>query len=227
MLFHVFETGLVDGSGTVETQYGLIPESWALVPLSQVATIQTGVAKGRRMNGQATVSLPYLRVANVQDGHLDLSEMKTIALAEREVSRYMLQDGDVVVTEGGDPDKLGRGFIWNGQIPSCVHQNHVFAIRADRTRLLPEYLAYLVQSTLAKAYFLNVAHRTTNLACINSTKLKAMPTPLPSLDEQRRLAEWLAVVDRKIAALEQQSASITGLFGSLLDWLLLGAEVHQ
>ena len=90
--------------------------------------VQTGVAKGRRLNGADTISVPYLRVANVQDGFLDLSEMKSIEIRRSELERYSLQAGDVVLTEGGDFDKLGRGFIWNGEVRCCVHQNHIFAL---------------------------------------------------------------------------------------------------
>jgi type I restriction enzyme S subunit len=227
MLTYLFANGLTDEGQAIETEYGSIPQDWSLIELSEVATIQTGVTKGRRLNGQATVSLPYLRVANVQDGHLDLRDMKTISLAEHEVPRYMLMDGDVVVTEGGDADKLGRGFIWRNQISPCVHQNHVFAIRPDRSRLLPEYLAYLIQSSFAKSYFLGVAHRTTNLACINSTKLKAMPTPLPSIAEQHDIVNYLAHIDRKIAAVERQASAVGGLFNSMLEVLLPSIEESE
>src|SRR5207237_8129017 len=112
------------------------------------------------------VGFPYLRGANIQDGHLDLTEMKTIPIRRSEIERYRLHDEDVVLTEGGDFDKLGRGFIWRGQIDLCVHQNHIFSVRTDRIRLLPEFFTYQAQSPYAKAYFLQVAHTTSNLACI-------------------------------------------------------------
>lgn len=102
------------------------------------------------------------------------------------------------MTEGGDFDKLGRGFIWQGQVPNAVHQNHVFAIRTDARELSTEFLAYLVQSSYAKAYFLQVAHRTTHLACINSTKLKAFPAPIPSIGEQEGIVAMLRAVDNKL-----------------------------
>ena len=116
--------------------------------------MQTRLAKGRKLEDNHIVTLPYLRVANVQDGYLDLTEIKTIELRSTEVERYKLYPGDVLVTEGGDFDKLGRGFLWNGEIPECVHQNHIFAIRAHKDILMPEYLAYLIQSNYGKAYFL-------------------------------------------------------------------------
>src|SRR3546814_17828054 len=93
-------------------------------------SVQTGIAKGKAING-AAITLPYLRVANVQDGHVDLSVIKTITLKPSEVDRYSLRKGDVLFTEGGDFDKLGRGTVWNGEIKPCLHQNHVFAVRPN------------------------------------------------------------------------------------------------
>lgn len=233
LMRHLFTFGptAMDETNAVtieETAYGPVPAAWAIVPLASVAFVQTGAAKGRKLNGDEAVAVPYLRVANVQDGHLDLSEMRHIRIRKSELERYSLQPGDVVLTEGGDFDKLGRGFIWRGEVPNCIHQNHVFAVRTDRHRLLPEYLAYFAQSENAKSYFLKVAHRTTNLACINSTKLKSLPVPLPDPDTQREIAVRLAVVDRKIEVEENRKATSDALFNSLLHHLMTGkVRVHD
>lgn len=218
----LFGSGL-RGQRQIETEFGLVPETWQPIPLDDCSTVQTGVAKGRKFSDVEMVDVPYLRVANVQDGHLDLSEMKDIHIRRSEVERYRLQPGDVVLTEGGDFDKLGRGFIWRGELDLCVHQNHVFAVRPDRTRLLPEFFAYLAQSDYGKAYFLKVAHKTTNLACINSTKLKAFPVQIPpTLDEQREIVAILDAVDRKIDLHKRKRAALEDLFKALLHRLITG-----
>lgn len=202
--------------------FGQMPQHWRVLPLDACAHVQTGAAKGRQLKGQDTISVPYLRVANVQDGYLDLSEIKTLPILKSELQRYQLQPGDVLLTEGGDFDKLGRGFIWTGQIRNCIHQNHIFAVRANRSILLPRYLAYLIQSDYGKAYFLSVAHRTTHLACINSTKLKAFPVLVPELAEQEQIVSVLESADRKLEAEEQRQAALENLFRSLLQHLMTG-----
>jgi type I restriction enzyme, S subunit len=216
----VFTRGL-HGEATRETEFGQVPETWQTTVLDDCAAVQTGVAKGRKFSGVEMVDVPYLRVANVQDGHLDLTEMKKIHIRRSEVERYRLQTGDVVLTEGGDFDKLGRGFIWRGELDLCVHQNHVFAVRPDRSRLMPEFFAYLAQSAYGKAYFLKVAHKTTNLACINSTKLKAFPVLIPpTLDEQREIVAILHTIDRKIGFHTRKRAALEDLFKALLHKLI-------
>lgn len=218
----LFTKGLRDGE-TRETEFGPVPAAWTEIPLDDCAFVQTGAAKGRKFADVEMVEVPYLRVANVQDGHLDLTEMKEIRIRKSEIERYRLQVGDVVLTEGGDFDKLGRGFIWRGELDLCVHQNHVFAVRPDRDKLVPEFFAYLAQSPYGKAYFLKVAHKTTNLACINSTKLKAFPVPVPpTLDEQREIVAILDAIDRKIDLHRRKRAVLDELFKALLHKLMTG-----
>lgn len=218
-LQHVFTRGL-RGEKTKITRFGLIPSSWKIESLGQCCHVQTGIAKGKAVPQAESVERPYLRVANVQDGHMDLSEMKTIRLRKAELPRYVLKDGDVLLTEGGDFDKLGRGFVWEGQIPGCVHQNHVFAVRVDREKLIPRYLAYLAQSPYGKAYFLLVAHKTTNLACINTTKLKGLPVPIPALEEQVEIAGVMEQVETGMRLHESKKAALQDLIKTMLNKLM-------
>lgn len=221
-LRELFTRGLRRGPQR-ESDFGAVPDAWRMVALDRCAAVQTGVAKGRTFLDTEMVDVPYLRVANVQNGHLDLREMKLIRIRKSEVDRYRLQTGDVVLTEGGDFDKLGRGFIWRSEIDLCVHQNHVFAVRPDRSRLLPEFFAYQAQSEYGRAYFLKVAHKTTNLACINSTKLKAFPVLIPpTLDEQKEIVEVLDAIDRKIDLHKRKRVVLEKLFNALLHKLVTG-----
>lgn len=195
------------------------PLGWDLVPLSEVATVQTGLAKGKVVNGEA-LELPYLRVANVQDGHLDLQIIKTITVSPSDVARFSLQPGDVLFTEGGDFDKLGRGTVWRGEIPSCLHQNHVFAVRPSPSKLLPEFLAALASSAHGRRYFQLSSKQSTNLASINSTQLKEFPVPLPSLDLQRKIAEilrtWYEALEKLTALRTAKERRLGALRASLL-----------
>lgn len=217
----LFTRGL-RGEAQKELQFGPVPESWGEQPLSAVAEVQTGAAKGRKFEDADAIEVPYLRVANVQDGHLDLTEMKSLRIRKSEIARYRLRNNDVVLTEGGDFDKLGRGFIWRDELPLCIHQNHVFAVRTNANVLLPDFFAYLAQSPYGKAYFLQVAHKTTNLACINSTKLKAFPVLVPEPAEQRGIVEILTAIDKKAEIHRRRARLIEELFKSLLRKLIAG-----
>jgi type I restriction enzyme, S subunit len=109
--------------------------------LGEFADIVSGVTKGRKLNGKRTREVPYLAVANVQDMRLNLGVVKTIEATDDEIARYALQNGDLLLTEGGDPDKLGRGTLWREELPECIHQNHVFRVRLTSNALRPRSLS--------------------------------------------------------------------------------------
>ncbi|MFK4149848.1 restriction endonuclease subunit S [Streptomyces sp. NPDC004065] len=168
------------------------PDTYELVRLGYVARLQNGltVDAKRDVTGDV-VTRPYLRVANVQAGSLNLESVSEITVPRSMAQRSTLRPGDVLMTEGGDLDKLGRGTVWRGEIEGCLHQNHIFAIRPDPNRLSGRFLAYLTQSLYGRHYFESTGTRTTNLASTNSNKIQSFPLPLPPLDVQRRIADFL------------------------------------
>jgi type I restriction enzyme, S subunit len=189
-----------------------IPARWDLVYLKRVSTVQTGLTLGKVYDGPL-IERPYLRVANVQDGHLNLERVTMIEVPLEVARRVELQKNDVLLTEGGDLDKLGRGYLWNGEIEGCLHQNHIFAVRCFPHKLFPKFLTYLTTSRYGREYFEATGKRTTNLASTNSTKVGTFPIPLPPLSEQERLVEFL---DERLA----QLASLKGVLFNQTSTLL-------
>lgn len=168
---------------------------WNVIcPLGELSDIVSGITKGRKLNGEKVRSICYLAVANVQDKWLDLSAVKTIDATEAEISRYRLRQDDLLLTEGGDPDKLGRGTLWNNEIDEAIHQNHIFRVRVRSDDLLPLYLMWLVGSAYGKSYFLRSAKQTTGIASINKQQLSSFPVPIPPLRLQKSFADALARV---------------------------------
>ena len=181
-----------------------LPESWTWIKLGQISEIVGGVTKGRNLSGRKTVTTPYLRVANVQDGYLDLNEVKEIEVLPEDVTKYRLEPGDVLYIEGGDKDKLGRGTIWNNELPTCIHQNHVFRARMINRKVnIPEFIAYNSQTQVAKGYFFNNAKQTVNLASINMSVLSELPVPLCSKEEQQEIIDQLEKLFTKQEELNQ------------------------
>lgn len=225
--------GIAEPSGTMPTDILWLPEipsRWRLKRLKFVAHLQTGLTLGKKYeSGTLLVTRPYLRVANVQDGFLDLDHITTVEVPQEHCGRYELRPGDVLLTEGGDFDKLGRGYVWDGQIEGCLHQNHIFSVRPRLDRLMPNFLAAVFTSLHGRNYFTSTAHQTTNLASTNSTKLRAFPVPLPPLEEQevimrhitdefRKLDETSARVSKAIASLRTyRAALITGAVTGQID----------
>ncbi len=182
------------------------PKRWDdTAALASVAEIVSGITKGRKLGSVATREVAYLAVSNVQDRHLNLRVVKSIAATETEIERYRLQENDLLLTEGGDPDKLGRGTLWRGEISECIHQNHVFRVRLTSPRLHPVYLNWLVGSRRGKQYFLAAAKQTTGIASINMRQLKNFPLLIPPLDLQ---LQFVLIVEGVSKMIERQQAGL-------------------
>ena len=205
-----------------ETAIGWIPREWAVRNLGSMARIVSGVTLGPKENCSGGLEVPYLRVANVQDGYLDLTEIKTVRIARKELEQLRLQVGDVLMNEGGDFDKLGRGAVWSGEIEDCVHQNHVFRVRTDSSKLLPHFLAFYSESTFGKKYFLISSKQSTNLASINSTQLNAYPIALPSREEQQAIIERISAANCRIEQMKSEAGKLRNQKFGLMHDLLTG-----
>ncbi|EJL6332746.1 restriction endonuclease subunit S [Vibrio cholerae] len=201
----------------------MVPNGWNRIALEKIAEVRSGVAKGKK-GLKAPIEVPYLRVANVQDGHVDLTEVKTIEIEQDKLERYSLKYGDVLMNEGGDYDKLGRGDVWLGQIEPCLHQNHVFAVRPNQDIVDSFFLAALAASNYGKTYFLSCAKRSTNLASINSTQIKEFPVLVPPLPEQKKIAQILSTWDKAITTTEQLLANSQQQKKALMQQLLTGKK---
>jgi type I restriction enzyme, S subunit len=176
------------------------PETWTWRRLDDLFLISGGITLGRNLLGRKLVSKPYLRVANVQRGYLVLDHIKTIEIPADEINKYTLQYNDLLITEGGDWDKVGRAAIWQDEIEDCLHQNHIFRARPISKDWNCRWAELYLNSAPARSYFAGASKQTTNLASINMTQLKACAFPVPPLAEQHRIVakvdELMALCDR-------------------------------
>ena len=187
-----------DSRGGASTGY---PSGWSIQALGDISEIQTGIQVGKRRRS-ATAELkevPYLRVANVQRGWLDLEDVKRIGVTHAELERLVLQPGDILMNEGGDRDKLGRGWVWQGGIAGCIHQNHVFRVRLNDSLFPPHFVSYYANHR-GQEYFFEAGKQTTNLASVSKRSVAALPVPLPPVEEAaamvNRIASAMAWADR-------------------------------
>lgn len=191
--------------------------SWNEEPLEEMANVVSGITKGRKLKAQCTTEVPYMAVSNVKDGYIDWTTVKTIEATEQEINQYRLLPEDVLMTEGGDPDKLGRGAIIKEPLENCIHQNHIFRVRLNETVILPEFFAEYLRHQKSKRYFLGCAKQTTGIASINMRQLKALPVLLPPLELQNQFADFVKVVDKSKAAVQKALDQTQLLFDSLMQ----------
>jgi type I restriction enzyme, S subunit len=192
------------------------PKGWPETTLlGDMADIVSGITKGRKLNGEKVREVPYLAVANVQDRALNLAAIKSIEATEKEIARYRLLPNDLVLTEGGDPDKLGRGTLWNAELSECIHQNHIFRVRLTSDRIAPLFANWLISGARGKRYFLKSAKQTTGIASINMTQLRGFPLLIPPITLQREFARRVTAVEALKTAQRASLGELDALFATL------------
>ncbi len=163
-----------------------LPEGWAWTALAQVSEVQGGVQKQPRRSPVQN-AFPYLAVANVYRGRLDLSRVGRIELFGAELARLRLRPGDLLIVEGnGSPTEVGRMAVWGGEIPDCVHQNHVIRAR-PAAGLVPEFCAAFWNSLQGARAALRVASSTSGLHTLSAHKASRLPVPIAPTSEQNRM----------------------------------------
>jgi type I restriction enzyme, S subunit len=208
-----------------------LPRGWSWVAAGQLCNIKTGIALGKKRPPEATlIERPYLRVANVQRGWLDLEEIKTLRVTQKEAESLYLQRGDVLMNEGGDRDKLGRGWVWEGQVDNSIHQNHVFRLRPRSPRIPSRYISYY-SNEFGQSYFLRSGKQTTNLASISLSKVSALPIPVAPPREMERIVQLIETafgwLDRVAAEHENATRLLPRLDQAILAKAYRGELVPQ
>lgn len=208
-----------------------LPKEWTWSSLEMIAELGSGISVSKDRVVENVVEVPYLRVANVLRGALDLSEIKKIRVNRDHLDSFLLRPGDILFNEGGDRDKLGRGWVWEGQIPMCVHQNHVFRARLVNRSLVEGKLVSHWGNSFGKQFFIRHGTQTTNLASINRSILAGLPVPVAPIAEQsvilRKLERRLATADRFATTLNRQLIRARAARQSLLRDAFSGELVPQ
>lgn len=192
-------------------------KAWKKQALDSFADVVSGITKGRKTKEPQLIEVPYMAVSNVKDGYIDWTTVKTIQATQQEIEQYRLLPDDVLMTEGGDPDKLGRGAILKEPLQNCIHQNHIFRVRLNESLILPAFFEEYLKHQKAKRYFLGCAKQTTGIASINMRQLKALPVLLPPLELQEQFAAFVEQTDKSKVAVQKALDEAQLLFDSLMQ----------
>jgi len=202
------------------TPVGEIPAEWEVRSLGDVADVRPGIAMGPDRAPLAH-SHPYLRVANVQAGNLDLSEVKTMEATAEEARSRCVAVGDVLLVEGhAHIEQLGRAAVVPPEAAGMLHQNHVFCVRVDLSHCLPDLVAHFANGPRGRAYFRFFGGTTSGLNTVSGQNVKGMQRPIPPLAEQEAIGRLVSSVDAQAGAermaLDAAQALKTGLMQDLL-----------
>ena len=208
------QAAVVADESETEAEQRPLPEGWAWSTLGELGDIVGGVTVDKKRSPADPVDVPYLRVANVQRGFIDLSEVKTIRVERNVAQRLALQKNDILLNEGGDRDKIGRGWVWQDEINPCIHQNHVFRVRFNHEGINPFFISYYANE-IGRPFFIEQGKQTTNLASISMSKIRQLPIPVAPPAEQRRI---VGRIDELFAEIAEGEAALKSARQGLDLW---------
>ena len=189
---------------------------WEQLALGELCDVQGGLQVTSARSAMP-IRVPYLRVANVFRGRLDLAEIKEINCSQPELDRTRLQPKDLLVVEGhGNPNEIGRVAMWTEQPGEMVHQNHLIRVRSKASSLDPEFLCFYLNSRMGRRHLLKRANTTSGLNTISTSVVKTAPIIVPPIDEQRSFCETIRNIAQLEASLLVGSALHAQLSRSLL-----------
>jgi type I restriction enzyme S subunit len=193
------------------------PKGWPVRTVGEVADVQGGLQVTSARNHRPREVL-YLRVANVYRGRLDLREIKTLRATESEIERTALRAGDFLIVEGhGNPSEIGRGAIWTGAIPLCVHQNHLIRLRFDTEHVLPAYAAEFLNSSGGRRYLIRAGNTTSGLNTISVSDVRMTPIAIPPMTVQSQFVTRISRV-AGLRGLHRASLSALDAFFASLQY---------
>jgi type I restriction enzyme S subunit len=195
------------------------PQGWTHNPINSFGRVMAGIAISPRKTGGKL--RPYLRVANILDGRLNLDDVKHMLFTEKEFETFSLKPGDILLNEGQSLELVGRPAMYNGEIPDCCFQNSLIQFRAAPSAHQP-FFYQLFRWLYVSGILASIASRTTSIAHLGVSRFAGLKISVPPLAEQRRIAEILSIWDAAIEQTEKLIAAKERRKRALMQQLLTG-----
>lgn len=133
--------------------------------------------------------VPVLRMGNIQRGQLDTSDLKYVDLPEVEVAKYRLDEGDILFNRTNSLEQVGKSAVFTGLGGEWVAASYLIRLVVDPRKADARFVNAYINSRRGRRYVEGTANRAIGMVNVNAKKAAALPILLPSLPEQRRIAD--------------------------------------
>jgi len=198
-----------------------IPTRWRWVPLKDVArSIQYGTSV--KADADHSTGVAILRMANIQDGTLDLNDLKYIKGDSEDVERFTVHRGDILFNRTNSPELVGKAAIYDNAL-QAVFASYLIRVSCDVRLASSPFVCSWINSIWGRSWARTVRTDGVSQSNINAAKLKEMPLPLPSLEEQQEIARRVEALFRLANAIEKRVAAATAGAAKLTQSILAKA----
>ncbi|MCW4150863.1 restriction endonuclease subunit S [Halomonas sp. 18H] len=226
-LLHDLLTRGIDENGQLRPPYELAPELYKESPLGwipkdwEVSTVgkQFQIQLGKMLDSEKNTGTfkPYIGNKAVRWNHIDTSEIQDIRMSQNDLNRFRLQEGDILVCEGGE---VGRAAVWDAPIEECYYQKALHRLRpvnGFNPHLLVDFLFYAIKKDYLSEYISK-----TSIAHLTKEKLAQVPLPVPNKREQDKIIKELAAHKMRLKNETLKLDKLNKQKAGLMDDLLTG-----
>lgn len=206
-----------------------LPSGWTWTTVAAAGEIMLGKMREPRRHKGANMR-PYLRVANVFEARIDVSDVHEMNFSKKEADTYRLRKGDILLNEGQSPELVGRPAMFNNELANVCFQNTLLRFRASPA-VDPDFALLVFRHYLHAGIFMRAAQWSTNIAHLSKSRFSALPFPVPPRAEQRRIVaeghQRLRESSAQRREIEKSLARIPEMLTQLLDTAVNGTLVPQ
>lgn len=204
-----------------QTPIGKIPQNWEAIQLKDVVqSFKNGIYKP---NQYADKGIPCVRMYNIVDGQINLVNAALLDVTEQELGEFGLEPGDVVVNRVNTSQLVGKAGVVPIGFGKATFESKNIRVRLDKEKILPEFFSVFVQTKAYSNQLLSRAKTAVAQATITQEDLDSVIIPLPpSMDEQRKVAEIILTVGKKLVLEKEEKTKLENIKRGLMDLLLTG-----
>ncbi len=180
-----------------------LPEGWQWVRVEDVGHVQLGRQRAPKYHSGKHMR-PYLRVQNVFEARIDLSDVMEMDFPQNDYKKFKLEPGDILLNEGQSPELLGRPAIYRGELPGACFTNTLIRFRAYAP-LTPEFSLIVFRAYMRTGRFTREGTITTNIAHLSAGRFARIEFPLPPLKEQQVI---VAEVEPRLSIIDELEAVV-------------------
>ncbi|OLS60782.1 restriction endonuclease subunit S [Pseudomonas putida] len=168
-------------------------ERWKICRVDEAGLVQLGRQRAPKYQ-TGKFSKPYLRVANVFEDEIDLSDVFSMDFDERDYSKYVLKYGDILLNEGQSTELVGRPAMWRDELPDTCYQNTLVRFQANPELVLPEYALAVFLYYYRTGEFSKISSKTSSVAHLGAARFSELPFPVPPMELQIEFRKRIAAI---------------------------------
>jgi type I restriction enzyme, S subunit len=187
----------------------------AVVRVEEAGRVQLGRQRSPKyQTGKFT--RPYVRVANVFEDRIDVSDLLSMDFGERDFRQYRLDHGDILLNEGQSTELVGRPAMWRNEVADCCFQNTLLRFQPNRQKVLPDFALGVFLTYFRTGEFAKLSGKTSSIAHLGAGRFAKMPFVFPPMPLQKEFALRVTEIRELEAGQAASRRRLEELFQSLL-----------